>query len=274
MDDTCIDCDTCRWLAPETFTAKGGQSAVFAQPQTPAQRHDAFIAMAACPTASIGTERPDPGFARVRSEFPVPVDLDGDVLYCGYHSEKSFGAASYFLPRPQGNILVDCPREAAPLVKRLESLGGVSHMFLTHGDDVADHTTYQQHFGLQRWIHEGDRSALREAEHLMKGTEPFAMGEDLEVIPVPGHTRGSCCLLYRNKYLFTGDHLAYSARRGHLYAFRDACWYSWSRQIESMEKLLAYSFEWVLPGHGRRLYLPAHEMRRNLEQCIAWMKQR
>lgn len=30
------------------------------------------------------------------------------------------------------------------------------------------------------------------------------------------------------------------------------CWYSWEEQTRSMERLLAYDFEWVLPGHGRR----------------------
>jgi glyoxylase-like metal-dependent hydrolase (beta-lactamase superfamily II) len=42
-----------------------------------------------------------------------------------------------------------------------------------------------------------------------------------------------------------------------------------------MERLLDYSFEWVLPGHGERhrAASPA-AMRRELERCIAWMKER
>ncbi len=274
VDTTCIDCDACRGLAPEVFTAVGGQSAVYAQPQTKEQRHQALIALTACPTASIGTEKPDPDLGHVRAEFPVPMDEEDGVLYCGYHSEKSFGAASYFLKRESGNILIDCPREASPLIKRLGELGGVSRMLLTHGDDVADHSVYHQRFGCERWIHEGDRSALREAEQLFKGSEPIDLDKDMVIIPVSGHTRGSCCFLYRNKYLFTGDHLAFSHRRGHLYAFRDACWYSWSKQIESMERLLDYSFEWVLPGHGRRRHLPAGEMKEELKRCVEWMKLR
>jgi glyoxylase-like metal-dependent hydrolase (beta-lactamase superfamily II)/ferredoxin len=276
VDDTCIDCDACRGLAPEVFKEAGDQSAVYAQPQTLEQHHLALIALVACPTASIGTEKSDPDLGRVRSEFPIQVDAGGEVLYCGYHSQKSFGAASYFIRRPQGNLLIDCPREASPLMKRLQELGGVSDMMLTHGDDVADHAAYHTRFGCKRWIQKGDRESLREAEHVFEDLEPSAwtVDKDFLVIPVPGHTRGSCCFLYRNKYLFTGDHLAYSPRRGHLYAFRDACWYSWFKQIESMERLLDYSFEWVLPGHGRRLHLPVLEMRQSLERCLAWMKSR
>jgi len=92
------------------------------------------------------------------------------------------------------------------------------------------------------------------------------------MIPTPGHTRGHAVFLYRDRYLFTGDHLAWSETRGHLYAFRSACWYSWSEQIRSMERLLDYSFEWVLPGHGRPIFLTSAEMHASLERCVAWMK--
>ncbi len=272
VDDTCIDCDACRALAPSVFARRSGQSAVVEQPVGAAARRETLQALTACPTASIGTIGPASGLPDARRSFPLAVDPDGDVYYCGYHSRKSFGAASYFLPRPEGNVLVDSPRAAAPLVAALHDRGGVAEMFLTHGDDVADHAEYHARFGCARRIHAGDRAALREAEHVLEGEAPLALSPDLVVIPVPGHTRGSCCLLYKGKYLFTGDHLAFSPRLGHLYAFRDACWFSWTRQIDSMEKLLDYSFEWVLPGHGRRLCLPAGAMRESLEQCVRWMK--
>jgi hypothetical protein len=40
-----------------------------------------------------------------------------------------------------------------------------------------------------------------------------------------------------------------------------------------MERLLDYSFEWVLPGHGHwHRAESAPRMREELERCIAWMK--
>ena len=103
----------------------------------------------------------------------------------------------------------------------------------------------------------------------------MSLADDLLVIPTPGHTRGHSVLLYRKKYLFTGDHLAWSARRSQLVAFRDACWYSWEEQTRSMERLLDYSFEWVLPGHGawHQAESPA-AMRRELEACVEWMRKK
>jgi hypothetical protein len=41
-----------------------------------------------------------------------------------------------------------------------------------------------------------------------------------------------------------------------------------------MTRLLDYQFEWVLPGHGRPVHLPADSMHRELERCVAWMRSR
>ena len=81
-------------------------------------------------------------------------------------------------------------------------------------------------------------------------------------------------MVYRNKFLFSGDHLAWSPNRNSLIAFRSACWYSWTEQTRSMEKLLDYDFEWVLPGHGRIHHDSVGNMRAALRECIDWMKTR
>ena len=69
-------------------------------------------------------------------------------------------------------------------------------------------------------------------------------------------------------------HLAWSPEEQTLTAFRDVCWYSWPEQTRSMERLLGYRFEWVLPGHGRIHHASADEMHAHLERCVAWMKGR
>ena len=51
------------------------------------------------------------------------------------------------------------------------------------------------------------------------------------------------------------------------------CWHHWPTQLRSLERLLAYEFTWVLPGHG-----PTHRagspeaMRADLEEAIAWLR--
>jgi glyoxylase-like metal-dependent hydrolase (beta-lactamase superfamily II) len=171
-------------------------------------------------------------------------------------------------------VLVDSPRFATQLVKKIESLGGVRTMFLTHRDDVADHEKFASHFRCARVMHADDGAARLAIENVIRGEQPSPLDRDLLAIPVPGHTRGHTVLLYQNRFLFTGDHLAWSPMRETLTAFRSACWYSWEAQTRSMQKLRDYQFSWVLPGHGRIHHDEPAAMQAHLRRCIEWMKTR
>lgn len=278
VDSSCIDCDTCRWLSPTIYSRADSQSIVHHQPTTSAERIAALEALLACPTGSIGTTDKPTDIQAVQQRFPLKVDEN--VFYCGYHSKKSYGAASYFIQRPAsegGNVLIDSPRFTPPLVKQIEAMGGVRYMYLTHKDDVADHEKFHQRFGCDRILHQDDITAdTQSVEIQLIGSDPTELDLDLTIIPQPGHSAGHTVLLYKNKYLFTGDHLAWSSRLEQLYAFRNLCWDSWPRQVDSMKKLADYTndyrFEWVLPGHGRRFHASADEMSQQMHQCVKWME--
>lgn len=266
VDTTCIDCDTCRQLAPAVFAAAGDHSYVAAQPAGPDAVRTAYRALLACPTASIGTTGPN--LAReAMQDFPMPV-AEG-VWYCGYASRKSFGGSSYFVERPDGNWLVDSPRFLPQLIKAFEARGGLARIFLTHRDDVADADLYARHFGATRIIHAGDADACPAAERVVEGQAPVVLAPGMLALPVPGHTRGSMALLVDETYLFTGDHLAWDRDAGELAAFRGACWHDWDELVGSMRRLAAHRFEWVLPGHGDRIHLPAGEMEAALSALLA-----
>lgn len=267
VDSTCIDCDACRIFAPAVFHDAGDQSAVWHQPETDEELLAAQKALISCPTASIGSVTKH-DMNRALAELPEHVD--GGVYRCGYTSESSFGAVSYFL---DNNILIDSPRFAAPLVKNLERMGGVRRMLLTHQDDVADHEKFHARFGCERVLHRDDvRTKTAAIELKPSGSDPVELEPGLLMIPTPGHTKGHAVFLWQERFLFTGDHLAWSPTRGHLYAFKSACWYSWSEQVKSMERLLDFRFEWVLPGHGRPVHFDADRMHAELERCVDWMK--
>jgi glyoxylase-like metal-dependent hydrolase (beta-lactamase superfamily II) len=273
VDDTCIDCATCRLIAPGVFVPSRGLTVVGRQPGGEAERRRALMALVACPTASIGTVgRADARAAVAR--FPEEV-ADG-VYYCGFTSPHSYGASSYLVRRPAGNVLVDSPRAARPLLDAIERLGGVRHMFLTHRDDVADHAAFRRRFGCERILHERDVTPdTAEVERRLTGSEPIVLDDGLVAIPVPGHTPGSAALLFRGAFLFTGDHLMGREDGSGLYASRSVCWHSWPEQTRSMERLLDHSFEWVLPGHGARYRAASpDEMRAELRRVIARMHAR
>ncbi len=269
VDTTCIDCDLCRQIAPSVFTDTGDQSAVYHQPSSHEEEFAALKALVTCPTASIGTVEKH---STKQAVAAFPELIDASVYFCGFASESSFGASSYLITRAGGNVLIDSPRFARPLASRIEQLGGARWIFLTHRDDVADHEKWADHFNAERILHRDDITRSTEGvELVLKGRDAIALADDLVAIPTPGHTRGHAVLLYKNEYLFSGDHVWWSDAKKSLVASRRVNWYSWTEQIRSMERLLDYRFSWVLPGHGRRACANPERMREYLSQCVARM---
>lgn len=266
VDTTCIDCDACRQIAPATFGETGDFSFVQLQPRDQDERRAAARALVACPTGSIGGASAAEA-AAAADEFPL--DIAGGVSYCGFNSRKSFGGNSYFVEHPEGNWLIDSPRFVERLARRFAARGGVRRIFLTHRDDIADAEKYASRFGAERIIHRLELAAQPGAERVIDGFEPVPLEAGFVAIPTPGHTRGHCALLYRNEFLFSGDHVWWSRRERRLTASRDVWWHSWREQVESVFLLERYSFEWVLPGHGERAYFPRENMRAQVGKLIA-----
>jgi len=265
VDSSCIDCDTCRQLAPATFADHGEHSYVHTQPRDDAEKRAALRALVACPTGSIGTS--DPSWTALALE-DFPLLLAPRVFYCGFNSRKSFGGNSYFVEHRDGNWLIDSPRYVEYLARQFTERGGVRYIFLTHRDDVADADRWAARFGATRIIHRLELASQPAAERVINGREAVEVEPGFLAIPTPGHTRGHCVLLHDDQFLFTGDHIAWSRERQCLTASRDVCWHSWREQVKSVEKLDRYSFEWVLPGHGQRVRLPRNEMRHEMARLI------
>ncbi len=266
VDATCINCDTCRQLAPTSFEEVGENSAVVTQPEGDRELHQAYQALLACPTGSIGTEHSEkPKLQEALASFPL--HLASDVYYCGFNSEKSFGGNSYFIRHPAGNWLIDSPRFLRRLVDAFEAKGGLRYIFLTHRDDVADSPLYAKHFSATRIIHREDADAAPDAEWMVDGGEPLTVSEQFRIIPVPGHTRGSMALLYDEQFLFSGDHLWWDRDLKGLGAPESLVWNK-RLLLKSAAKLLDYRFEWVLPGHGDRIHLPAAGVTAHLQRLL------
>jgi ferredoxin len=104
VDSTCIDCDTCRQLAPEVFARTDAAEAAFVHhpPRAGTERERALMALVACPTASIGSLTKADAAAAARR---FPLEMAQDVFFCGFTAESSFGAWSWLLRRPDGTGL-------------------------------------------------------------------------------------------------------------------------------------------------------------------------
>lgn len=268
VDTRCIDCGTCRELVPSLFAEVGDQSVVAVQPAGRDDEHRAWLAAEACPTQSIGRSPRSP-----RPAALYPLAVDGPVHDLGHTSEASFGATSYLVLRPDGNLMVDAPRFTRALTGPLDAMGGIAHVLLTHEDDVADAPRWADRYGARVWIHEADRRAAPGATDLLRGEEPATIAPGVVAIPVPGHTKGSVVFAVDGTWLFTGDSLAWSHDCRELIAFRGACWYSWEAQARSLARLAdTTSFSWVLPGHGARVRLEPGDARRRLRSLVGRMR--
>lgn len=112
----------------------------------------------------------------------------------------------------------------------------------------------------------------------LEGRGPWALhggaaapDSDVALLFTPGHTRGCVSLLFRpDRALFTGDHLAYSARLDRLTIFQAYNWHSVEQQLGSAAALRDLDFLHLLPGHGRRArFTDAADRRRQLDELLA-----
>lgn len=284
---------------------EGAFTGILRQPRSEADVEAARSAVASCPVNALRF-RPSPSRARPGTHGAPfrawPRRIEEDVWALGHPARENAGATAYFIERPGGGVLVDLPRPTEAVFRFLEEHGGVRWIFLTHRDHTAHHAEFAARFpGCRRVLGVADvnprgarNAATSDVEiKLADRPEPMTLegapladgelaGAELAVLSQPGHTAGSMCLLYRGRFLFTGDHLSYSRRIGQIVAFRLHCWHDWERQIRSVRRLIALAgaghlrFAWLLPGHGewRRLEgdggAPATAA--ELERALAWME--
>ncbi len=272
VDTRCIDCDAARQVAPGLIGRNPGDgvSVFVRQPSTPEELEMAWRAVDVCPTRSVGhvTDRRPP-------QLPFPQDLGDGVYRLGHNARSSFGAHSYLAVRPGGNLMIDAPRWTRDVVGPVEELGGVTHVLLSHQDDVADAERYAAHFGARVWIHGDDARAAPFATDLLTGTDATELTDGVLALPVPGHTKGSVLYLVDGHLLFTGDSLSWNPRRETLHAFRDACWYSWAEQINSLDRLAASNvrFDRIFAGHGWSHDADAGELHGQLVALVTRMRE-
>lgn len=267
VDNTCIDCWTCLHIGKDIFKLDSNSlSFVARQPQTDEDWVQAKEAILSCPVNCIGVIN-DVRFNQAL--LSLPRMITDNIFYCGYTSRDSYGGTSYFLKTSQGNILIDSPKFNAQLVQKLKDLGGVDYMFLSHKDDVADHQKFAEFFHCKRIIHRLEVEEFTcECEIILEEEKDIEFFSDVQIIFTPGHSKGHLSLLYKNKYLFTGDHLFYSHDEDKIFASQNLSWHSWEQQKKSIAKLLAFDLEWIFPGHGGWCNKTSLQIKRELSKIL------
>jgi len=120
---------------------------------------------------------------------------------------------AFVLQRRPGNLLVYSAETVADDARAIEEFGSLSRHYLNHWHEAAfgGGGRIAETFGAPLFCHEDERGPVSETVHV---AETFSSrhleGDDFEVIPIPGHTRGATAYLWdsgEHRCLFTGDSL-------------------------------------------------------------------
>jgi glyoxylase-like metal-dependent hydrolase (beta-lactamase superfamily II) len=175
-------------------------------------------------------------------------------LYASTPQALSFAPSThvraFLLRRGQGNLLIYSAPTVVDDAPAIEELGGIARHYLNHWHEVAIGGTDRMAgtFGAPLFCHENDRQPASETAEIAGTFSVRHMaGDDLQAIPIPGHTAGATAYLWdsgRHRCLFTGDSLY----------LRDGEWVAAVLEssdrdayIESLERIKDLDFDVLVP---------------------------
>ena len=157
---------------------------------------------------------------------------------------------AFLLRRGNGNLLIYSTPAVAGDTPAIEALGGIARHYLNHWHEVAigDGDRIADTLGAPLFCHENDRQEVSDRVEVA-GTfsQRHMVGDDLEAIPIPGHTRGATAYLWdsgQHRCLFTGDSL-YLRKGEWVAAVLESS--DRSTYIESLESIKDLDFDLLVP---------------------------
>jgi glyoxylase-like metal-dependent hydrolase (beta-lactamase superfamily II) len=160
----------------------------------------------------------------------------------------SIHVRAFLLQRERGNVLIYSTPATAESAA-IEALGGVSRHYLNHWHVVAiGDGRIAGGLGAPLFCHEDDRKEVSDRVEVAGSFAARHMADDdLEAIPIPGHTPGATAYLWdsgAHRCLFTGDSLF----------LRDGEWVAAvldssdrAAYIESLELIKGLDFDMLVP---------------------------
>ena len=179
----------------------------------------------------------------------VPVETTIDGLYASTPQQlpfaPEFDIRAFVLRRDEGNLLLYSVTGLESDAEAIEEIGGVARQYLNHRHEAMFASQWP---AAPVFVHEDERESVAEKLHV-RGTfsRRHTLDDDLEVIPIPGHTPGATAYLWdsgEHRLLFTGDTLY----------LRDGEWVAAVLEssdrgayVESLELLREIEFDVLVP---------------------------
>jgi glyoxylase-like metal-dependent hydrolase (beta-lactamase superfamily II) len=177
------------------------------------------------------------------------VDAAFDALYAlraqPLPFEPSLVIRAFLLRRDPGNLLIYSVNGLEEETARIAHVGGVTRQYLNHWHEAM---FANQRVSAPLFVHEEDLS-LAAARTPVDETfsARHAVGDDFEVIPIPGHTEGATAYLWKNgghRFLFTGDSIFLKEGRWVAAVLKSSDRDSY---IESLELMRELDFDVLVP---------------------------
>ncbi|MGH3146113.1 MAG: MBL fold metallo-hydrolase [Rubrobacter sp.] len=176
-------------------------------------------------------------------------------LYASVPEPLGFGPSleirAFLLQREGGNLLIYRSAALEQDVEAVKELGSISRQYLNHHHEASPACDWVANtFDAPLHVHEEDAQAASETCEVGETfSERHKLGDDFEVIPIPGHTSGATAFLWergQHRVLFTGDTLFFSRGRWRAAVLDGVS--ERERYIESLELMSTLDFDLVVPG--------------------------
>ncbi len=175
-------------------------------------------------------------------------------LHASTPESLPFGRAleirAFLLQREQGNVLIYRSAELEQDAAEVERLGGIWHQYLGHRHEAGAPSDWvTERFGAPLHVHAADATGAAESTTVAETfDERHLVGDDLEVIPVPGHTEGSTAYLWdtgEHRVLFTADTVFLPDGEWSIALLAGS---DRERYTESLELIRGLEFDVLVPG--------------------------
>ena len=194
----------------------------------------------------------------------------------------SVGVRSFLLERGESNLLVYSSSTVKQEVDFIRERGGIWRQYLNHGHEAwaaeAAGAWVASTFDAPVYAHENEKDEVSRAYDL-DGTfsEGHTLGDDFEVIPIPGHTSGATAFLWdtgEHRSLFTGDSIVLDGDEW-VAALLDSS--DREDYIKSLELIRGLEFDVIVPwaasldGSYYR-FTDRSDTERRIDEILEWMR--